>query len=103
MDAWATHTWRKPKRVFNIGGEFKRECFCIRCRRRFVELVESQQRFAAYPSIFDFEPLAPDVTARWLSEPCPGKELTADARAYIERPRRQVETVQSSLSEKDRG
>ena len=88
MDAWATHNWLNPDgRRLDINGQLKRGYFCRSCKRRFVELVASGERFAAYASAFDFERLAQGVTERWLSEPCPGQEQEADLIAYRTRVR----------------
>jgi len=89
MDTWTTHSWLDAAgRSLNLNGQWKREFFCIRCRRHFVEIVESGRRFAAFPSAFDFDPLAQHITERWLAEPCPGEPQESDAAACRERPLR---------------
>ena len=61
MDAWSTHHWRNARgRRLKINGHSRREYFCQTYKRRFVEDVESGERFAAYASAFDFERLAPE-------------------------------------------
>ena len=87
MEPWASHEWRQPPRLVSMNGQSKQEYYCKRCRRRFVEILESGTRFAVFPSLLDFEPLALDVIARWLSEFCPGRALTTDADAIRNRPR----------------
>jgi hypothetical protein len=72
MEFWHTHDWRRPVRIVIIDGIRKRDHLCRRCGRRFVEIVKSGEYFAAYPGTLDFEPLAPEITARWLRQPCPG-------------------------------
>ncbi len=87
MDLWTTHTWLNPDgRSLKVNGELKKEYVCIKCRRRFVELA-SGERFAAFASAFDFEPLAQDVTRQWLEQPCAGQQQTLDRLAYATRLR----------------
>ena len=59
---------------------------CIQCARRFVDLIETEECFAAFPGALDFEPLAPEISARWLSKTCPGRKIRADVDAYANRP-----------------
>lgn len=87
MEPWASHEWRYRPRLVSINAQSKLEFYCEQCNRRFVEIIASGVRFVAFPSILDFEPLVPDVTARWLSEFCPGRALTTDADAFRNRPR----------------
>ncbi len=81
-EPWLTHEWLQPTRVLKINGKWKREYFCVRCKRTFIELIKSQEYFAAIAGIMDFEPLPAYVTVRWLAEKCPGHELPEDAEAY---------------------
>jgi hypothetical protein len=84
--AWRTHKWLE--RVVVIEGIRKREHVCSVCKRRLVESADCPGKyFAAYASIFDFEPLAPQVTVRWLNEPCPGRQLLSDEWAFRTRSR----------------
>jgi len=39
-----------------------------------------------YPFLLDFDPLAPEVSKRWLSESCSGQELPTDSAAIRNRP-----------------
>jgi hypothetical protein len=95
MDAWATHTWLDASgRCLNLKGQWKKEYFCIRCKRHFVELVGTGECIAVFPSAFDFDPLAPDITARWLNETCPGEQQQADIEVY--RDRAQSRTARNS-------
>lgn len=88
MDAWSTHNWLNPDgRSLNLNGHPKKEYFCIKCKRHFVELAGSGERFAAFPSALDFDPLAEEISEQWLSEPCPGAEQASDLAAYKNRPR----------------
>jgi hypothetical protein len=87
MDLRHTHDWRRPVRLVITDGIRKREHLCRRCGRRFFEIVKSGEYFAAYPGTLDFEPLAPEITARWLRQPCPGMVLRADIDAIRNRPR----------------
>jgi hypothetical protein len=87
LDPWQTHEWERPF-LFTIKGEYKRAHFCLRCKRHFVDLLKTQVRLAAFPGELDYESLAPEVTAQWLKEPCPGHELPTDVTACANRPRR---------------
>jgi hypothetical protein len=51
---------------------------CGRCGRDIVTVQESGALYAVYTSTFCFHRLDDEVTARWLSEPCPGEHLTGD-------------------------
>ncbi len=87
MDPWLTHQWLNPHgRTLKLNGQWKREYYCLRCKRHFVEFVESQKRYAAYPSALDFDPLAQNVSERWLAEACPGQEQPEDFIEYRSRP-----------------
>jgi hypothetical protein len=89
MDAWHTHKWIvRAGRIVSVNGCWKKEYLCKSCRRRFVEIVDSGERFAAYASLFDFEPLAPEVSDRWMREACPGARLPSDIADYMKRPLR---------------
>jgi hypothetical protein len=87
MDPWSTHKWfRQTGRLLEIKGCWKKEYDCTACKRRFVEVVESGERFAAYASALDFEPLASEISERWLCEPCLGVQSGSDIAAYKNRP-----------------
>jgi hypothetical protein len=43
-----------------------------------VTVQESGAFYAVYTSTFCFHRLDAEVTARWLSEPCPGEHLPGD-------------------------
>jgi hypothetical protein len=82
MNLWSTQTWLNPDgRRLKVNGELKKEYVCIKCRRRFDELA-SGERFAAFASAFDFEPLAQDVTRQSLEQPCPGQRQASDHLVY---------------------
>ena len=51
---------------------------CRECRRGFVEEFSTGERYAVHISIFRFYRLSDEVTARWLSEKCPGELLKKD-------------------------
>jgi len=88
MDPWSTHKWLPAGgRWLKISGVWKREHFCSSCKRHFVVIIESGERYAAFPSVFDFDPLAREVSEQWLREPCPSREQKGDAVAYRNRPK----------------
>jgi hypothetical protein len=78
-----THTWLLPDgRHLEIQpGKPLLHRMCVTCNRNFVHDLETEEWYAAYPRMFDFDRLD-DVSARWLNEACPGEYLSADAQAY---------------------
>jgi hypothetical protein len=79
MDIWSKHKCIPPEgRVVEIAGRFYRHCRCHVCARDFVEDMESHEQWAVSVSAFDFIHLAPDISIRWLNEPCPKKRLDSD-------------------------
>lgn len=75
---WKTHEWYE-RRLELEPGRPQLHRHCRRCGRDIVEDLWSNEHYAAYPTIFHFERLAAEVTARWLYEPCPGRPLESDA------------------------
>jgi len=58
MLPWSTLTWiLREVPGIHMNGRRVRAYFCNRCKRHFVEIIGTGERFAAYASIFDFEPL----------------------------------------------
>jgi len=81
MDSWSTHKWLTPETLrLNIYGQWIRQRSCRACQRDFVELLESGEHYAGHKWGLDFDRLADKVTNRWLSQPCPGKPVAADAK-----------------------
>jgi hypothetical protein len=72
------HQWleRKGRHVEIESGEAL-QLYCVRCGREFLTVLPSGSRYAV-PSIVSFFRLNDDVTARWLSEPCPSQHLQSD-------------------------
>jgi hypothetical protein len=50
----------------------------VACGRDYIEYADSGERFAVHVGAVDFDQLAAEVTARWVSEPCPGSPLDTD-------------------------
>jgi hypothetical protein len=72
MDFWLSHKWTSARgRSLAIAGKSLRHFKCRHCRRDFVQVTGSGERYAVHVSMFDFERLADRVTDRWLKQPCP--------------------------------
>ena len=68
---WLSHKWISTRgRSLDIKGKSLRHFKCRHCRRDFVEEAVSGERYAVHVSIFDFDRLADEVSARWLNQPC---------------------------------
>jgi hypothetical protein len=74
------HQWleRREPHFKNELGEAVIQHQCERCGRDIVTVLSSGSRHAVHVSIFCFYTLDDEVTARWLTEPCPGKRLPRD-------------------------
>jgi hypothetical protein len=71
MDFWLSHKWTSARgRSLAIAGKSLRHFKCRHCRRDFVQVSGSGERYAVHVSMFDFERLADRVTDRWLKQPC---------------------------------
>jgi hypothetical protein len=79
-----THEWI-VRRLELAPGHPVVQQLCRKCGRAFVEDVSTGERKAVHVSVFKLNPLAIEVTDRWLSENCPTERLTAD-----EADRRQI-------------
>ena len=73
------HEWleRKGRQVEIESGQAL-QFHCVRCGRDFIKVLPSGSHYAVYVSIVSFFRLDDKVTARWLSEACPGKHLPDD-------------------------
>jgi hypothetical protein len=81
MDFWSAHKCIPSEgRLVHVRGKAFRHCRCEDCGRDFVEDVETLEQFAVNASSFDFDRLADEVSERWLSEPCPKKQLDLDVQ-----------------------
>jgi hypothetical protein len=76
-DAWNSHDWTR-RRIEIEPGKPLLHHRCTRCRRDFVEEVSSGERYAVHVSAFRFDRLSDEITARWLSEPCPKSQTASD-------------------------
>ena len=72
-----THDWI-GRRLKLAPGEALIQMGCRECGREFVDECASGERFAVHVSIFKLHRLSAEVTARWLSQNCPGERLMAD-------------------------
>ena len=74
------HQWieRKDPHLTIETGEPVVQHHCCTCGRDVVTVLPSDERHAAYASIFRFYRLSDEVTARWLREVCPGARLPRD-------------------------
>ena len=80
MDIWSSHKCIPQQgRLVEIRGTLFRHCGCHLCRRDFIENKSTGERCAVNVFAFDFIRLAPEVSDRWLSEPCAGKPMPSDA------------------------
>jgi hypothetical protein len=78
----ATHSWDQPdgRRLELQPGKALIHWRCTICRRSFVHDLTTQEWYAAFPRVLDFERLD-GVTQRWLAEACSGRYQPADERA----------------------
>jgi hypothetical protein len=78
----ATHSWDQPdgRRLELQPGKTLVHWRCTICRRNFVHDLTSQEWYAAFPRVLDFERLD-GVTQRWLAEECSGHYQPADEPA----------------------
>src|ERR1700688_2362829 len=77
--SWNTHDWI-GRRLNLVPGEALIQMGCRECGREFVDQCASGERFAVHVSIFKLHRLSAEVTARWLSQNCPGERpLAGDA------------------------
>lgn len=77
LSSWNTHDWTS-RRLELVSGYPLIQQGCGQCGRAFVDECSTGERYAVQVSIFIFHRLSDEVTARWLSEECPVKRLTAD-------------------------
>jgi hypothetical protein len=77
ISPWNTHDWNVSCLELVPGQPIIHQV-CVKCRRGFVEELSTDKRYAIHASIFRFYRLSDEVTARWLSEKCPAKRLSAD-------------------------
>jgi hypothetical protein len=72
-----SHDWIVRSLELAPGHPFVQQ-LCRKCGRAFVEDVSTGERQAVHVSVFKLNPLANEVTTRWLSENCPAEHLKAD-------------------------
>ncbi len=74
------HQWleRKEPHLKLESGEGVVHYQCGSCDRDIVTVLSSGAVYAVYTSAVYFCRLDDEVTARWLSERCPGKRLPSD-------------------------
>ena len=72
-----SHDWIVRCLELAPGHPFVQQ-LCRKCGRAFVEDVSTGERQAVHVSVFKLNPLACEVTTRWLSENCPAEHLKAD-------------------------
>jgi hypothetical protein len=78
------HQWLEPKgRQIAIESGQALQLHCVRCGRDFITILPSGIRYAVYVSIVSFFRLDDDVTARWLTEACPGKRPLGDDKDRV--------------------
>jgi hypothetical protein len=70
------HRW--GERELKLQGNSFVHRHCLWCSRDFVMRRGSAQWDAVHVGIFAFSRLEDDVNHRWLSEPCPRRELPED-------------------------
>jgi hypothetical protein len=75
--SWNTHDWI-GRRLKLVPGEALIQMGCRECGREFVDECTTGERFAVHVSIFKLHRLSAEVTARWLSQNCPGERPLAD-------------------------
>ena len=81
MDAFKTHLWSDgpdtPHQI-DLNGRKILHHRCLRCGRDFVQALDGPDWQAAYIGILTVEPVDESVSARWLTEDCPGRMLEED-------------------------
>ena len=73
-----THSFStKPQRIVLNGLELFLS-HCQLCGRDFVRTGGTHHWYAAYIGVFSIDVLPPEISERWLSEPCPGERCASD-------------------------
>ena len=72
-----THVWIS-RHLEPVPGQPVIHQVCQACGRCFVDESSTGKRYAVHASVSVFHRLSDEVTARWLSEKCPGERLMAD-------------------------
>ena len=72
-----THVWIS-RHLEPVSGQPVIHQVCQACGRCFVDESSTGKRYAVHASVSVFHRLSDEVTARWLSEKCPGERLMAD-------------------------
>ena len=78
-ETWSTHQWiGKPRHLETASGETVLQHYCVACGRDFLTYTSSNSTCAVFVSAISFGQLSDAVTKQWLSDPCPGRRLSAD-------------------------
>ena len=74
-----THSWDQPdgRRLELQPGKTLMHWRCTICRRNFVHDLTTDEWYAAFPRVLDFERLD-EVSTRWLAEECSGHYQPSD-------------------------
>jgi hypothetical protein len=85
-----THVWADGDipRQTTQDGQIIFHHSCVRCGRDFMQPIDGTGWQAANVGIVRIEPLADEVTKRWVSEECPGRLLAYDSLSRATRQTR---------------
>jgi len=74
------HDWIEREVTLDDGDYVHR--VCQHCGRDFAMKKGADEWIAVHLTAFQFQPLQDSVNHRWLSEPCPGRQLLEDGNDH---------------------